>query len=83
MDGPEIANIMPKIAMGICHHSNFKKPEKTASNIVPNAPNAIPIAANIPANLAISNGSFGLTATAGSGAVTGFTRLNLIFTTEI
>ena len=54
IDGPEIINNKPKIAIGICHQISPKKPDIIAANAVPKAPTAKPIAAKIPANLATS-----------------------------
>ena len=53
-DGPEINTSTPISTIGICHKLNAKSPDTSAANIVPMAPPASPMAAKIPANLAMS-----------------------------
>ena len=54
-----------------CHHVRAKIPFANAVRAVPIIPRAIPIAAKIPANLAISNGGVGVAAFAASPSAAG------------
>ena len=73
IDGPEIINKIPKNDNTNCHHSRAKIPSAKLANAVPIMPTAIPIAAKIPANLAMSNGGVaaGLAASAGAAPSAG------------
>ena len=55
MLGPLMTNRMQAKMISSCHHVKPLKSLATAANAVPIMPNAIPMAAKIPANLAISN----------------------------
>ena len=65
--GPEIMRRIPTNNMMSSHHLSSASPVKRATRAEPIMPTAIPMAAKIPANLAISNG--GLTAAAAFGSV--------------
>ena len=54
--GPEITSIIPTKRRISSHQSSSASPLATDTNAVPIIPRAIPKAANIPANLAMSNG---------------------------
>lgn len=66
MAGPEINNIKPIIAKGICQNCNPNIPLTSEARMPPIAPSASPIAAKIPANLPTSKGGLGV---GGGGAV--------------
>src|SRR5690606_35303868 len=53
-DGPEMASSTPTTTRGHCHHCIDISPLKTAARAAPSAPTARPMAAKIPANLAMS-----------------------------
>src|SRR5690606_25675319 len=58
MAGPEINNIRPIIAKGICQNCKPNIPLTRDARIPPIAPSASPIAAKIPANFPTSKGGF-------------------------
>ena len=66
--GPEMSRRMATTTRMVFHHASFKIPENMVVTAVPRAPRAIPMAAKIPANLAISNGgaAAGLPSAAGT-----------------
>src|SRR5512146_886306 len=70
IDGPETASIRPATARGTCHNLRLKMPLTTEARIPPMAPIAKPIAAKMPANLAISNAGLGTFGTVMAGLVT-------------
>ena len=55
--GPEITRRIPTRSSIYSHHSKSESPSARVTNAVPIIPRAIPIAAKIPANLAMSNGA--------------------------
>ena len=57
--GPEITSMMPTNARMSCHHMRANIPFARAARAEPIMPIAIPMAAKIPANLAMSNGGVG------------------------
>jgi len=75
IEGPDTSSMAPTSANGICHHLSARKPPATAASIVPIAPTAKPMAAKIPANLAISNGAGGV---AGAPATAGVALSTLV-----
>ena len=70
IDGPEITSIMPTKAAISCHKSRSRIPLNREVRAVPIMPTAIPMAAAIPANLAMSKGGAAL-ASAASASATG------------
>ena len=79
MAGPEIRRRSPTNARITCHHFSAKIPFAKDASAVPIIPNAIPMAAKIPANFPISNGCLaaGAGVDAAAASPSGFTSGSL------
>lgn len=82
IDGPDMRRRIPMITSIACHQLSATKPFARLTKNEPIIPRAIPIAANIPANLAMSNGGAadgtGADASAGVAGILGASVIFLL-----